>query len=330
MKILYHIPYPGGIGDDRTIYDGYKYAFEDLGHDFFTLTEHDDLNQTLITLKPDLFITATAIINPLSNAAILKKYRDAGGVVLMRGGALEHETELLRLIRENVLADIYANELALPRFTELTGKPLHILPLAASRKYHFPTPSVKKYECDILYIGANLPKKRDLFRRRLLPLRQKYNIKIFGPDWDIVDRYLLHPLAKLERMIAGTSVLSQLRIDRQVPYIEENQAYGSAKICLNFHEQQPDGLLLLNGRTFKIPASGGFELCDRVPQLRDYFAADEVVMTENDDDFFAKIDYYLTYDAKRKAIQEKGTVRALREHTYHNRVKTVIDLVHHV
>ena len=44
------------------------------------------------------------------------------------------------------------------------------------------------------------------------------------------------------------------------------------------------------------------------------------------DEWFRKIDYYLTHDDERTRIQAKGTARALREHTYHNRVTTLLGL----
>lgn len=324
MKILYHIPYPHGIGDDRTIYDGYRYAFEDLGHHVYPLTERDNLERVFKEIQPDLFITGLAIINPFRNARVLKNYRLAGGVVLMRGGIEDDDNELIRLIREDYLADIYASELEYPRFFELTGRHLKLLPLAASREYHFPIPPVKKYECDIVYVGANLPRKKALFARRLFPLFKKYNVRVFGADWDALDKYILHPLSKLERIGLGTRFVSNLRINRQVPYTEENQAYASAKIALNFHEQLPGGVFLLNGRTFKIPACGGFELCDYVPIARRYFEENELVMTKDDDDFFRKVDYYMTHENERRAVQARGTARALRDHTYHNRVQMIL------
>lgn len=326
MKILYHIPYPSGIGDDRTNYEGYEYAFKGLGHEFFALTERDDLGERLRAVQPDLLMGSLSLVDPCRVAPILKTYRRAGGKVLLRLGWLDRREhrELIRLIRDDMLADIYVSELELPQFSSLTGKEAHLLPWAASRKYHFPVPPIKKYECDILFIGARLPKKSELFERRLFPLTTKYNVKIFGTGWDAFDKYALRTLSKIERRVSGTGFFSNWRIRRQVPYEEENQAYASAKISLNFHEKQPGGLILLNGRTFKIPASGGFEICDWVPLARRYFREDELVMVKNDDEFFTKIDYYLGHDDERKAIQERGTARALQEHTYHNRAEEIV------
>ena len=106
--------------------------------------------------------------------------------------------------------------------------------------------------------------------------------------------------------------------------------YSSSKICLNFHEREKDGSqphLILTQRTFVIPACGGFEICDYVPPLRKYFSEEEMVMATMDkEDWFKKIEYYMNNEKERNTIRQKGTKRALSDHTYHNRVKTVIDI----
>jgi len=326
VKILYHILYPAGIGDDRTIYDGYRYAFKALGHEFLPLTEREDLATRLAEVKPDLFMGSLSLVKPSEAAPILKRYRKNGGKVLLRVGWLEEShQELIRLIREDMLADIYVSELELPQFKNWTGKEVYLLQWAASREYHFPVPKNPKYDCDIVFIGAKLAKKSRFFDQRLLPLTRKYRVKIFGTGWDWTDRYILRLLSRAERRLTGTGLFADWRINRQVPYTQENQAYASAKISLNFHEEQPGGLRLLNGRTFKIPACGGFELCDNVPLVRKYFAEDEVIMAESDADFFRKVDYYLTHEVERRHIQEKGTARAEKDHMYEARVHQVLD-----
>jgi spore maturation protein CgeB len=88
----------------------------------------------------------------------------------------------------------------------------------------------------------------------------------------------------------------------------------------------------LNERTFKIPACGGFEICDFVPPLRRYFTEEEMVMADDKrgdwvKDWFRKVDYYLAHDDERKKIQEKSTVRALRDHTYLQRVDYLLQLL---
>lgn len=324
MKILYHILYPYGLGDDRFTYEGYKDAFEDMGHSVLPLTERDDVSALLEDERPDIFITEINAFDLRTHTETLRKFRARGGKVLLHGAMRE---DIAAFIARESVVDGYFSELDprtdAPSFPSELFFKMHWL--AASRKYHFPVPPQRRYQCDVMYLGARLPKKEEALTRFLLPLRKKYDVRIYGFDWDFLDRRVLHPLASAERRIFKTGHVSSLRLQRQVPMNEENVAYASAKICLNFHEAHP-GITLktINARTFKIPASGGFEMSDYVPQLREFFDEDELVMPKNESEWFSQIEYYLTHETERRAIQEKGTARAQKDHTFHSRVGTIL------
>jgi spore maturation protein CgeB len=126
--------------------------------------------------------------------------------------------------------------------------------------------------------------------------------------------------------------ISKLRIS--VPPEEENQLYSSAKICLNVHERAESikTHVILNERTFKVPACGGFEICDFVPPVRRYFTEQEMVMADDKHgdwvkDWFKKIDYYLAHDKERKEIKARGIARAHKDHMYTNRVRNMIGII---
>lgn len=46
MRIVYHLPSIYNIYAQRTIYNGFKNAFTDLGHEFFTFTSDDKLENS--------------------------------------------------------------------------------------------------------------------------------------------------------------------------------------------------------------------------------------------------------------------------------------------
>ncbi len=326
MNILYHILYPQGLGDDRFTYEGYKEAFEDFGHNVFPLTEKMDLARTIQSLKPDVFIEEGGFLfhDLEAKADVLRKFRQRGGQVVLHGAMSQ---ELLASIVRDSIIDVYFSEIDptgdFGNFPPRLFKKMHWL--AASQRIHGQARPMSKYRCDIIYIGANLLKKREAFDTLLLPLIKNYHVKIYGFDWDFFDRRILHPLAKIERLISGTGLLSKLRLMRQVPVNLEGSAYASAKISINFHEKQPgNDFRTINARTFKIPASGGFEVCDYVPQIREFFGEDELVMPRNNKQWFEKIDYYLKNDNEREKIRARGTKRALREHTFYARVKEIL------
>lgn len=329
MKVLYHILYPEGMGDDRFTYDGYRDAFTDLGHSVFPLTERDNIVEKFNNLKPDLFVAeGNFLMQDFARQAFLfKKFRSLGGRVVLHGAMSDW---LSQEIKKETMIDRYYSEIdpteEFPHFPKNLFTKMHWL--GASRKYHFPTAPVEKYKCDICFVGANLPMKKEAFEKLLFPLFKTYHVKVFGGDWDWLDKYFLHPLAVIERRLGLGGLIAKTRVRRQVPVGDENKVYSSAKICLNITESHPGTTLkTINARTFKIPASGGFEVCDYVSQLREFFTEDEVIMPLTESEWFEKIDYYLRNELARKAIQEKGTKRALEEHTFHSRVKKILSCI---
>jgi len=331
MKVLYYIPHLKTTGADRWIYEGWKYAFEDCGHEFFELTDYDDFRNKVQAVQPDiLFVTNLADMVTRHHKFLTWVRRRGTKVFLTVYWPLR--TEEVQIIRQYDVADVYFGERepeSMAEFEKTTGRRYYLIPNAANKLLHFPTQPVEKYQYDIVYLGAMLPKKKWFFDNVLLPLRKRYKVGIFGPYWTIRDN-LLRAGQKLCRKVkfkAGSDFFNKLRI--VIPSGEENQLYSSAKICLNFHEREPDGSqphYIVNQRAFKIPACGGFQICDYVPALRRYFAEDEVVMAGlNAQKWFEKIDYYLTHDAERERIRQNGICRALRDHTYHARVKYCIE-----
>ena len=79
MKIVYHMPFIETLTAGRTIYYGYKNAFEDLGHTFIPFTMNDNLEELLNSIQPDIFITSThSYHQKFLNFQLLRKYRDKG------------------------------------------------------------------------------------------------------------------------------------------------------------------------------------------------------------------------------------------------------------
>ena len=332
MKVMFQINYVGGLGADRWIFGGYQDAFEALGHKFFYLPYDDNFQEGVKKTLPDLLFLFSPATLDKKNWEFLHDMRKKGiKVFVFVDQQFASTPEKLAAYRDGDLGDIYWGENEedyMQDFVRETGHPYVTIPLASNPKYHFPTKPVKKYECDIVFLGAMMPFKREAFEKLLIPLRKKYRVKIFGPNWTVSDnalRLLGLGLRKM-RLSALNQVVQKLRVS--IPAEEENQLYSSAKICLNIHERGPEqkNHVFLNERGYKIPACGGFEICDNNRALRRYFSPDEVVMADDDDDWFVKIDYYLTHDDERQRIQEAGARRAARDHTYAARVQKILKL----
>lgn len=102
------------------------------------------------------------------------------------------------------------------------------------------------------------------------------------------------------------------------------KVYKLAKICPNVHHPQTrfGGL---NTRTFEILAAGGFELVDNVPGLEELFdVGREIVSYSSPANFRELAEYYLSHQAERAKIIERGRARVLRDHTYERRLEAIL------
>lgn len=344
LNVVYHFPSPHTLNAGRTIYAGYKNAFQDLGHNFFTLTAQDNQRDFFKRVQPDLFLTSLTPYNlKYLDLDILKLWKNRGmkvSVVIpfwksplsrMRINETPSISEIPAyrdLIISGNFGDMYHNicEPGDPRmdgFELATGYQHHTLLLAADKILHFPDPT-EEFKADISYVGTYLPEKRKYFYEAVFPLAQQYQLRLYGQDWTWADRQLGF-LQKFGQYF-NISFLQTIR-KPTLDLSDERKIYASSIISLNIHEsyqRQFGGDC--NERTFKIPACGGFEIVDDVACIRKYFRDGEEIIIANDiQDWFDKIAYYIKNPEKRLSIIEAGRTKVLREHTYHNRVQQIIE-----
>jgi len=337
VKVFYHIPHPDGLGADRWICDAWREGFQRLGHKFVEVSSLRSLADTSAVQTPTLFFTAINLLDSESWVPALHRLRKAGTRVLLWVHwplVPSVERRLADILKDDDIADVYFGEREseqMAQFEAETGKKYHVVANAANPALHFPAKPLAKYQYDVVYLGANLRHKRWFAENVLRPLKARYRVGLFGPRWTARD-HVLRAISKVSRLVGLRGVAKC--VDRHritIPPDEENLLYSSAKISLNFHEREPDGSqphYIVNQRTFKIPACGGFQICDYVPAIRKYFADDEVVLASLDArDWHDKIEYYLAHDDERRHIQAKGTKRALLEHLSTSRVRQVLSLL---
>ena len=337
MRVLYHIPYPDGLGADRWICEGWREGFRALGHEFHLLTARERLSERTKAIRPDLFFTAINLIDLEREQATLRAMRGQGTKVLLWvHWPLEARIDPRRgeALKQDDVADVYFGEREpeqMEPFQRETGKRYHVIPNAANPALHFPVAPVTRYRYDIVYLGANLRKKRWFAEEILRPLRRKYRVGVFGPGWSMRDQ-VLRAGSRLCRLAGAFQVAKTIDLSRiTVPPDAERALYSSSAVALNFHEREDDGSqphYIVNQRAFKIPACGGFQICDEVPAIRKYFGEDEVVTAPLDPaEWMARIEYFLRHNQEREAIRAKGAHRALREHLSTHRVNSVLALL---
>lgn len=324
----------------RFVYEGFKNAFTDLGHDFKPFSAGEKLNQVLERFRPDIFMYSLNFFHlKYIDVNVLQRYRQSGLVVFcqVRGWhqltdepgsrPLKDNQREVELIRSGLAGDIFwhwfeQDEPLMEGFRENTGKGFETIHQAADKTLYF-FEYDEKFASDLAYVGSFLSAKRAFLRQQVLPLRQKYDLRIYGSDWTRLSRlfglvqkagqwFNIKPLKRVRKL--------PLRLD------DERKVYSSSKISLNVHEDYVKRFNCeVNERTFKIMACGGFELSDNVQLLRRFFNERELVIATSTDDWFDKITYYLTHETERHAIAEAGRKNVLVNHTYHNRVQQIVD-----
>lgn len=118
---------------------------------------------------------------------------------------------------------------------------------------------------------------------------------------------------------------------RTVRNLELNDLYASAKVavgdslCLGFTHAN-----YFSDRLTEAAGRAAFQVFPHVPGIEAFFEPDkEIVLYEygNFDELRDKIDYYVAHDAEREAIRLAGHERAKRDHTYHQRLQQMLDIV---
>lgn len=345
LKILFHLPNPDTIYAGRTIFFGYKHAFEDLGHEFKTLTPDVNQGQLFEEYEPDIFITGiSSLVFKFLDLNLVKKQKEKGMKVFVstplwkspisklrinETQSLSEKEEWIKLIQSGNFGDVYYNiceqgDPYMDGFIKTTGYKLHTILLAADRRMYFPDYS-KKFEADISYIGTYLPGKKKMLDEQVRPLSKKYKVKLYGQDWTLADR-ILGMIQRGGQYFNIPYIKSFLRQPLQLE--DERRIYTSSLISINIHEDyQKNYLGDINERTFKIPLAGGFEIVDDVPSIKKYFAlGKEMIVAENKKDWFDKIDYYIRNPDKRNVIIDAGRQKVMNGHTYHNRVEQIINI----
>ncbi|MEM4268205.1 MAG: glycosyltransferase [Candidatus Woesearchaeota archaeon] len=166
----------------------------------------------------------------------------------------------------------------------------------------------KRYTADISFIGSIYPQ-----RQIILENLRGFDIKLWGKYiWDSVDTnsWLLKH---------HNSILCDDEMKSKI--------VSCSKINLNTHNYQND-IDGSNSRTFEICASGGFQLVDYKPVLEKYFKiGKEIEVFRSAKELRELAQFYLSNDKERRKIACAGYRRAVKEHSYDNRLKEIFKVI---
>jgi spore maturation protein CgeB len=192
------------------------------------------------------------------------------------------------------------------------GTHVYHVPLAAdpARHYRPLRTADSSYQWDILFCGVAFPNRLALIKA-VDPLLRRRKTLIIGPDWPNLPYTCSQRINNVE--LANLYNASRIVLNLSRSFDLENSARIPASTPAP--------------RTFEAAAAGGFQLMfDDRPETREYFQAPEEI------DFFsgpgeleAKIERYLADPPNRIATAQRAQRRTLRQHTYEQRVRTLVE-----
>jgi spore maturation protein CgeB len=199
---------------------------------------------------------------------------------------------------------------------------VHHLPLAVHFGIFHPQPITPEYRTDICFIGMGFWNRVELFDQLAPYLRDK-KVLIGGKLWDRMKHY---------------SSVSSFVHDGWIEVAETAKYYNGAKIVINLHRTTEAGKDNQNGinwpaesvnpRTFEISACSTLQLTDMRSELPEYYArGSELEVFHDAQHLMEKMEYYLTHEEERLRVAVRGYQRTKRNHTFHDRIHKLLDVL---
>ena len=195
----------------------------------------------------------------------------------------------------------------------------HYLPLAADDTIFFPSPSLPgdegRFGAAVSFMGAGYHNRRRFFTALL-----GRDFKIWGTEWSRNEPLFRHVQEEGRRVTAE----------------ETARIFNRTRVNVNLHSStshegvNPYGDFV-NPRTFEIAACGAFQLVDRRALMPEMFETGrEIVCYGDRPEFIERLDHYLEHPRDREEISRRGMGRVLREHTYAERMRELMEAVHEI
>jgi spore maturation protein CgeB len=184
---------------------------------------------------------------------------------------------------------ITTDHLSIPKYQNL-NIPVILSQWAANPDLYHPVDCSSKL--DVTFVGARMPSREALVEGLA---DRGVNVDAYGRDWP----------------------------NGQVSFEEMVRTFSCSRINLNSSDYWggPE-YKQIKGRVFEVVMSGGLLLTDYVYGLDEYFELNKEILVYEDLDQAADlIHYYLEHEEERAAIAMAGYKRALRDHTWKQRLR---------
>lgn len=195
----------------------------------------------------------------------------------------------------------------------------HLLPLGTDDSTFAPQ-KMDDWKSDVCLVGFPYPDRVEIIQKLLE--ETTYSITVAGGTW--------------KEILEQHSSNHRLNIIDWIPPEHVSRLYHEAKVVINTHrphdlEVNQNSLQLknrsINNRTFDIAANESFQLISHMPDLRTYFAEDEVPSFSSFEELKQLLGFYIPRSAERLVYAKKARKKAVSEHTFQHRMNTMLSII---
>lgn len=174
------------------------------------------------------------------------------------------------------------------------------------------TRDISDYHCEVSFIAFH-SRYKEVLLSKLVSLRPDIDLRIWGEGW--TERCKVD---NLRRCVQGFPLYGE-RYARAIQAARINLAIMNGPI------RGASSGDLTTSRTYTIPASGGFMLHERNPEVLDlYREGEEIACFASIEELAEKIAYYLAHPNERERIARGGYERCVPEYSYDNRMREIL------
>jgi spore maturation protein CgeB len=174
---------------------------------------------------------------------------------------------------------------------------------------------------DVSFVGQKYGNRGPLIERLR---RAGISVSTRGTGWHVGFRHRVAARAPVLRAMGGQAWFAHAQARSRCTQMEMAEIFRGSRINLNFTEGSQGGESQIKGRTFEVPACGGFLLTGEAEDLGCYYEiGSEIVTFHDENDLVDKVRYYLAHEGERSDIAKAGHRRTLADHTYERRFSAI-------
>lgn len=208
---------------------------------------------------------------------------------------------------------------ALPKYAALGIK--NVIKTQWGAAHHLYRPTYRPLRYDVTFVGQVYGERRGVVDQLVasgLP------VQTWGTGWGVRRWHRAAARVPVVRHVGGRRLLARAQASTRCDQMQMIEIFGTSRINVNLTDSSQASEAQIKGRTFEVPACGGFLLTGWAQDIERYYEPDrEMVAFHDAADLQDKAHHYLNHDRDRARIARAGYARTLADHTYERRFSEI-------